>query len=103
MYSIGAIAAQAAAGLTDIAGRLPWTWFALMAAVDVGLMVYVMRRRLAAHGDASRRGNVQAARPEALVLRDGWWVPQSRARKVRRRRATYAWPLHREYMVCRVV
>jgi hypothetical protein len=103
MYSIGAIAAQGAAGLSEVTGRLPWAWFALMAAVDLGLAVYVIRRRLAGRARSSARGNVQAARRDALVLRDGWWVPQSRARMVRPGRAAYAWPLHREYMVCRVL
>ncbi len=114
MYLIGAIAAQGAAGLGDLPAHLPWAWFALIAVFDAGLAVVVVRKRQARHAGtvvAAVRLDLPAARfdtaalrgvgPDTLVLRDGWWVPRSRATAIAARPAGYTWPLHREYMVSR--
>ncbi|MDQ6855474.1 MAG: hypothetical protein M3Z57_00175 [Candidatus Dormibacteraeota bacterium] len=101
MHSIGAIAAGGTAGLGTITAQLPWAWFALMAVVDVALVCVVVGRRRAARAGVSSRPLLSAT--DALVLRSGWRVPRSRALRVRARPATYAWPLHSEYMVSRLV
>ncbi len=98
MYSIGTIAAATGAGL---ASQLPWAWFGLMAVADVALVVVLVGRRRGAkqvRGDQGPR----AVRPEAFVLRSGWRVPRSRALRMRRSPAAYAWPLHSEYLVSRL-
>lgn len=100
MHSIAAIAA-AADGLGSLTARLPWAWFALMAVADVALVAVVVARRRAAHGGSLPRP--QAPRADALVLRSGWQVPRSRVLLMRSHPATYAWPLHSEYMVSRLV
>ena len=102
MYSIGTIAALGAAGLTGITSRLPWGWFTLMAILDLALVAMVVARR---HRGRSAKTGVRRApaRSDALVLRSGWWVPRSRALALSAHQPAYAWPLHREYMVCRVV
>jgi hypothetical protein len=98
MYSIGAIAAVGADGVGELTSRLPWGWFTLMAVIDVALIAFVVARRL--HGRLAGRA---PARPDALILRSGWWVPPSRVAGLAPQRSTYIWPLHREYMVCRLV
>ena len=102
MHSIGMIAVTVADSLGGITARLPWGWFSLLAIVDAALVAAVVSRRVGwrrvTAGTAPSR-----ARPDALVLRSGWWVPRSRALTLPPHRATYAWPLHSEYMVRRLV
>jgi hypothetical protein len=102
MEPIGAIAAAAGPGLGGLTAHLPWGWFTLMGVVDLLLVAVVMARRL--HGRAVARIPTGAPerRPEVLVLRSGWWVPRSRVIALRQHQASYAWPLHRDYMVSRV-
>ena len=102
MHSIGTIAALGADGLGGITSHLPWGWFSLMAIVDVALVAVVVARRFRARSAAGGVRRTQA-RSDALVLRSGWWVPRSRVLGLPSHQPTYAWPLHREYMVCRVV
>jgi hypothetical protein len=100
MHSIGTIAV-AAAGLGNLTAQLPWAWFALIAVVDAALVVVVINRRRAGRAVVDARS--QAPSAETMVLRSGWSVPRSRALRVRPHPATYAWPLHSEYMVSRLV
>jgi hypothetical protein len=99
MHSIGAIAV--AAGLGNLSAQLPWVWFAVMAVVDAALAVVVIKRRRAGRAGVGARS--QAPSADTLVLRSGWSVPRSRALRVRPHPATYAWPLHSEYMISRLV
>ncbi len=85
----------------QLTSHLPWGWFTLMAIVDLGLIGVVIARRLRARSAGSRVGT-RPSRAEALVLRSGWWVPRSRVLALPARRASYAWPLHRDYMVRRL-
>ncbi|HSP65380.1 MAG TPA: hypothetical protein VLO10_04235, partial [Candidatus Deferrimicrobium sp.] len=101
MHSIGAIAAGAATGLANLSAQLPWAWFALMALVDVALVVVVIRRRRKARAGRLSESQAPPLRSETLVLRSGWRVPRSRVLAMRPSRTTYAWPLHNEYMVSR--
>ncbi|MDQ6846863.1 MAG: hypothetical protein M3019_04680 [Candidatus Dormibacteraeota bacterium] len=102
MQPIGMIAALGAAGVSQLTSHLPWGWFTLMAIVDLGLIgVVIARRRLARSAARSGAGS-RPSRAEALVLRSGWWVPQSRVLALPAQRASYAWPLHRDYMVRRL-
>ncbi len=103
MHSIGTFALSGAAGLGSLSTQLPWAWFALLAVVDVALVVVVVNRRRAARAGSVSRAALPPSRSEALVLRSGWRVPRSRALAMRPQPGTYAWPLHREYMVSRLV
>jgi len=73
-----------------------------MAIVDLGLVGVVIALRLRAPSAAGSRVGSRPARAEALVLRSGWWVPRSRVLALPAQRASYAWPLHRDYMVRRI-
>ncbi len=102
MHLIGTIAATAGPAVASLGGQLPWAWFALMAVADITLAVVLVGRRRASRLDAAKRV-ARASRSDSLVLRNGWQVPRSRALRVQARPATYAWPLHTEYMVSRLV
>jgi hypothetical protein len=102
MHSIGTIAVVGTAGLGNLTAQLPWAWFAVMAVIDVALVVVVVSRRRAARAGSSQP-ELRPSLSEALVLRSGWSVPRSRVLSMRPHQATYAWPLHSEYMVSRLV
>jgi hypothetical protein len=103
MHSIAAIAVVGTGALGSLTAQLPWAWFALLALVDVALVVAVVGRRRAARARRGSRPALRSSRAESLVLRSGWRVPRSRVLTMRPRPAAYAWPLHSEYMVSRLV
>lgn len=103
MNTIGTIALVAADAVHAIGSRLPWGWFSIMIAFDLGLVAVVTMRRRTSRGGAVRIPAVPMTAPtEVLVLRSGWWVPRSRALTLPRLSAAYAWPLHREYLLRRI-
>ena len=104
MSPIGAMMVAAAAGLGDLPAHLPWGWFGALGLADAVLVGVAARRRR--HPDLRAPRVTPAlrrpARADAVVVRSGWRVPRSRVIGLPTRQATYAWPLHSEYMVSRL-
>ena len=102
MQSFGTFAALGSAGLSQIASHLPWGWFGLLASIDAGLVVLMVRRRgRDGMADTTLPGPVARA-AEGWTLVDGWWVPRSRSASLAGSRRAYAWPLHSEYILRRL-
>lgn len=101
MHSIGSFGWLAAEGLKEISTRLPWGWFLVLGTIDAALVTAVLFTRSSERFHRLARHLAHRIWPE-MVMRSGWSVPRSRAPALRTRPATYAWPLHREYLVTRL-